>query len=796
MLFMGWGLLTIWRLDPGFGIRQLGWFILACSSLYFLLFYGIGLRWIRRYRYLWITLGLFLMALTLLFGTHPGGGSPRLWLGCCGFYFQPSEALRLLLVAFLASFLADRLTFAGVMRGSWDTRTWLPLILIWLLSFTLLVVQRDLGTGMLFLALLTMLLYLVLDRWQVLAVAGAFGVIGGLLGFYLFNVVTVRVEAWLNPFADPLGGSYQIIQSLIAVASGGIFGRGLGLGSPGFVPAIHTDFIFTAITEEHGLLGALVLIGLWGLWLSRVLSGVLRQREPFAALLSAGLGFSLGLQAMLIVGGNFRVFPLVGITLPFTSYGGSSLLISSISLGMLLLLSQDQESNARFRAPLRRLHFGMIITWSVIAIFLGWWILVRGPELTARGDNPRWAVDNRYSMRGSIFDRDGQVLAETVGTIGTLERVYPQPDAAPIVGYDLFPYGQTGMEETLDGILRGVELQDEWDLARNMVLRGVSLSGSDTRLTLDIELQHLAMQMLADQQGAIVLIDADTGELLSAASAPSYNTNQLENEWSVLINDPLAPLLNRAVQGQYQPGTTLAPFILARSIENGWITLETTVGELAQIVPIDGERLMCATPPEPIRAPDFGDVLRFGCPYPLLELVVDHDPDAFTEMITTFGLVQSIDTELPGEGDDVRFLVTKQELGLAGVGQASLTISPLQLARAFAAFSAGGTMPEIRVVDAVRGQGGEWERYEDSNPSQQVLQVDTAAKIRSALGTDDHFGYKALAIAGESLGWYLGGIRGLAGNYVIVVVLEGGSPTEAAQIGEQLLDSVQAPSIP
>jgi cell division protein FtsW (lipid II flippase) len=796
MLFMGWGLLTIWRLDPGFGIRQLGWFLLACSSLYFLLRYGRGLRWIRRYRYLWISLGLLLMALTLLFGTHPGGGSPRLWLGCCGFYFQPSEALRLLLVAFLASYLADRLTFANVTQSSWDFRTWLPLILIWLLSFSLLVVQRDLGTGMLFLALLTMLLYLVLDRWQVLVIAGVLGVIGGLLGFYLFDVVTVRVEAWLNPFADPLGGSYQIIQSLITVASGGLFGRGMGLGSPGFVPAIHTDFIFTAITEEHGLLAALALIGLWGLWLSRVLSGVLRQREPFAALLNAGLGFSLGLQAMLIVGGNLRVFPLVGITLPFTSYGGSSLLISTVSLGMLLLLSQDQESSARFRLPLQRLHTGMIVTWTFIAVFLGWWTLVRAPTLIARGDNPRWAIDSRYSKRGSIFDRDGQVLAETVGSIGTFERVYPQPDAAPIVGYDLFPFGQTGLEETLDGILRGIELQDEWDLARNMLTRGVTLPGSDARLTLDIQIQQLAMQLLAEQKGAIVLLDADTGELLSAASAPSYNSNQLEDEWSALINDPNAPLLNRAVQGQYQPGTALAPFILAWSIENGSITLESTVDELAQTIAIDGERLSCATQPEPLRNPDFGDVLHFGCPYPVMELVVANGADAYNEIITAFSLVQPIDAELQDEGGVVQPLETKRELDMAGIGQATLTITPLQLARAFATLGTEGASPEIRLVDAVRLSGGEWVQYEDSDPSKQVLHADTVAQIRSALGTDNHFGYEALAIAGESLGWYLGGVRGLTGNYVIVVVLEGGLSSEAARIGERLLESVQTSSIP
>lgn len=796
MLFMGWGLLTIWRLDPGFGLRQSGWFMLAICCLYFLLAYGRDLGWIRRYRYLWITLGLFLMALTLFLGTHPGGGSPRLWLGCCGFYFQPSEALRLLLVAFLAAFLADRLPFKAFAQGTWQLQAWLPLLFIWLLSFSLLVVQRDLGTGMLFLALLTMLLYLVLDRWEIIAIATVLGFAGGVLGFYLFDVVNVRVAAWLNPFADPLGGSYQIVQSLITAASGGLFGRGLGLGSPGFVPAIHTDFIFTAIVEEHGLLAGLVMIGLWGIWLSRIMSSASRQREPFAALLTAGLGFSLGLQAMLIIGGNLRVFPLVGITLPFTSYGGSSLLVSCLSLGMLLLLNHGQDISTPFRAPLLRLHSGMVIAIGFLAVFLGWWTLVDAPELKARDDNPRKAVDSRYSLRGSIVDRNGQLLAESSGSVGSYVRSYPEPAAAPLVGYDLFPYGQAGLEESLDGILRGVERQNEWRIAWSEILRGVSPTGLDVRLTLDMELQRHAMELLSNQRGAIILLDANSGELLSAASAPSYDANKLEDQWSDLISDPNSPLLNRALQGNYQPGLALAPFIIAWSLENQWISMETPVKDLNRSLAIDGEEITCATPPSGLNNPDYGDVLIYSCPGPIRDLVQEFGIEAYIQTVNQFRFVTPVSPE------SVEGNVADQQISLnagfemAAIGQSTLTVTPVQVAQALATLIGDGTRPELQIVDAIRGEGGQWERYADTDLPLALILPETSAEIRSSQGGEDQFSYLASALAGEPLGWFLGGTRGIGGDFAVVVVLENGSPVKAAEVGTALLERVRARSLP
>jgi len=164
-------------------------------------------------------------------------------------------------------------------------------------------------------------------------------IVGAAISYFLFDVVRLRVEAWLDPFADPSGRSFQIVQSLIAVANGGLFGRGFGGGAPTVIPVVHSDFVFAAIVEEWGLLGGVAAIALLLLLVSRGLRLALLSQGNFRRLLAGGLAALLGLQSVLIVGGVIKVLPLTGVTLPFLSYGGSSLLINFIIAGLLLKLS-------------------------------------------------------------------------------------------------------------------------------------------------------------------------------------------------------------------------------------------------------------------------------------------------------------------------------------------------------------------------------------------------------------------------------------------------------------------------
>lgn len=348
MFLGGWGLALVWRLAPAFGPRQIAWLVLSIAAMIGVSFAPGDLRWLRRYRYLWLLGGLALTALTLLFGVNPSGGREELWLGCCGVYFQPSEILKLLLVTFLAAYLAEkRLLITSDSRRvagiRLPTAYILPLLLMWGFSMVLLISQRDLGTSSLFLIVFLVMLYLASGEWAYLATGGVMLIASGALGYWLFDVVRIRIDAWLNPWIDSSGRSYQIVQSLIALAAGGLFGRGPGLGAPTVIPVVHSDFVFAAVAEEWGVLGAVGLLGIFAALVFRGLRCAATARGPFRLLLAAGLSVLIGVQGWLIAAGVARLIPLTGVTLPFVSYGGSSLLANFIAIGLLLRISEDSN---------------------------------------------------------------------------------------------------------------------------------------------------------------------------------------------------------------------------------------------------------------------------------------------------------------------------------------------------------------------------------------------------------------------------------------------------------------------
>ncbi len=359
-LLSGFGLVVIWRLTPPFGLRQTAWLAVATAALLGLVLLPGDLRWLRRFRYTWLAAGLLLTALTLFLGVNPSGQGDRLWLGCCGLYLQPAEILKILLVVFLASYLSDRREqlFATIAPGTWSDgsprpRAWvyfMPMVLMWGFSALILISQRDLGMSTLFFGVFIVMLYLASGQISYVLAGAALLGLAALLGYALFDVVRLRVEAWWNPWADPSGRSYQIVQSLIALAAGGLTGRGPGLGVPGVIPVAHSDFIFAAIAEEWGLLGVLAVVGLLAAVVFRGLRIALEATNLFGQLLAGGLAALLALQAFLIMGGVIKLTPLTGLTLPFLSYGGSSLVSAFVMIGLLLRLSSPDDRWQRPRS--------------------------------------------------------------------------------------------------------------------------------------------------------------------------------------------------------------------------------------------------------------------------------------------------------------------------------------------------------------------------------------------------------------------------------------------------------------
>jgi cell division protein FtsW (lipid II flippase) len=566
-LLSGWGMLTIWRLSPYFGLRQSLWLFASLCALTLGLRLPSNLSYLRRYKYIWLTSGLLLTALTLVFGTNPTGpGLPRLWLGCCGFYLQPSEPLKLLLIVYLSSYLATSFPTPAERRnnGEGSFRFTLasisPTLLMSGLAMLLLIVQRDLGTAVVFLFLYAVIVYLATgNRWIILA-SGLVVLISALTGYLLFDVVRLRLEAWFNPWLDPSGRSFQIVQSLLAVASGGVFGRGPGLGNPGLVPVPHSDFIFAAIAEESGLVGAFGLLILLALLAVRGLDIALHAPDAFRRCLAAGLTAHLVAQSVLIIGGNLRLLPLTGVTLPFVSYGGSSLLTSFLSLLFLLQISRREDTppyplpSARPYLQLGGLLFAGLVGASLVS---GWWAIVRGPDLLTRTDNVRRAIADRFVPRGTLLDRNNQPLALTIGQPGTYIRRVLYPDLSPVLGYNSPVYGQSGLEASFDLYLRGQKGYPGLTLWWSSLQYGQPPPGLDLRTSLDLDMQRTADQLLGSHPGALVLLNAKSGEILAMASHPTFDANQLTEQWQTLVTDPSSPLLDRASLGRYSAGDLL-----------------------------------------------------------------------------------------------------------------------------------------------------------------------------------------------------------------------------------------------
>ncbi len=560
-LLTGWGMLSIWRLIPEFGIRQSMWIIVS-AGLFIL---GIGsprnLDLLRRYKYIFLFSGLFLTALTLFFGSNPGGSGPRLWLGCCGLYFQPSEPLKLLLIVYLAAYFADRLPI----------RTHLfplifPTFVLTGVALTILLIQRDLGTASIFIFLYASMLYFASGKKRLLLGSLGLLAVAGLVGYFFVGIIHARLDSWLDPWADPAGRSYQIIQSLLAVANGGLLGRGPGLGSPGLVPVAISDFIFTTISEESGLVGTFALFGILGILVTRGFLIAVKAASNFRRLLAAGLTTYLGAQSILIIGGNLRLLPLTGVTLPFVSYGGSSLLTSFLALLILLQISNEvDEEPAALPKPQPYLSMAGLLWAGLLACALvnGWWALMRSDDLLTRTDNARRSIADRFVKRGAIFDRNNQAINVTTGEAGDFIRIYNVPELSSISGYTHPVFGQAGLEESLDPYLRGLQGNPALLIFWNQLLYGEPPPGLNVRTSLDLGIQSQADALLGSHTGALVLLNAQTGEILAMASHPTFDANHLDEIGNALTQDENSPLLNRAIQGRYPAQGVFQPFLLA-----------------------------------------------------------------------------------------------------------------------------------------------------------------------------------------------------------------------------------------
>lgn len=338
----------------GVGGRQLAWTLAAVAGAAVLLFVVRDHRTVSRYAY---TLGLTGIVLVMIPAVLPARFSEvnnaKLWIILPGVgQIQPGEFAKLLLVSFFAYYLvrkrevlslaSRRILGIDFPRG----RDLGPVLAVWVLSLAVLVLEKDLGTALLYFGMFVVILYIATERvsWLIIGLLLFFG--GAFLAYFLGGTIEgpflnfhTRVDIWLDPFAEPDDRGYQLVQSLLGLGSGGLFGAGPGGGEPGIVPEVHNDFIVAGLGEEIGLTGLTALLAIYLVIAERGVQAGLQVRDSFGKLLAGGLAFTLGLQVFVIVGGVSKLIPLTGQTTPFLSAGGSSLMANWLLVAMLLRIS-------------------------------------------------------------------------------------------------------------------------------------------------------------------------------------------------------------------------------------------------------------------------------------------------------------------------------------------------------------------------------------------------------------------------------------------------------------------------
>jgi peptidoglycan glycosyltransferase len=350
----GIGFVTISRLAPDLPESQQHlariqslWVAVAVGAFVLTLIVVRNTRLLERYRYTFALLGVGFLLLPLLPGIGETVNGARLWVGIGPLHFQPGEIAKVLLVIFFAAYLADNreLLAAGSVRiGRFFVpalRHLGPLALAWGFSILVMVYEKDLGSSLLFFGVFAAMLYMATGRLYYLLVGLVLFMLGAAVAYVAFGHVQLRVDTWLDPWQDPGDSGFQIIQSWFAFGTGGFAGTGLGLGNPYKIPNAATDFVFSAIGEELGLIGTVaVLIGFM-LLIGSAFRIAVDGNRPFSKLFAAGIATTIGLQTVIILGGVMRVIPLTGITLPFVSYGGSSLVANFVALALLMRVSDE-----------------------------------------------------------------------------------------------------------------------------------------------------------------------------------------------------------------------------------------------------------------------------------------------------------------------------------------------------------------------------------------------------------------------------------------------------------------------
>lgn len=549
------GFIMLARLSMAKANRQ--FLILVVGTIMISVIPFIMKKWkaLRKFAWVYGIAGVILLLVVLIRAESSYGA--KLAIEVLGISFQPSEFVKISYVFFIAAMFEVRNDIRQVIKTG----------ILAAVHILILVASNDLGSALIFSLVFVLMVYAATQKPVYLFGGLVAGAAASYVAYFFFSHVQTRVTAWIDPWSVIESKGYQIAQSLFAIGTGGWLGMGLSEGAPSQIPVVEEDFIFSAIAEELGGLVAVCVIFICMGCLLLILNIALQMRSNFYRYMALGLACEYGIQVFLTIGGAMKLIPSTGVTLPFVSYGGSSLLSSLVMYGIIqglyisetdkrsLKKTEEKTSENRALYLVMYLFIGLFV---LMPSYLAYFLIGESREVINNPYNLRQENFSKKVVRGSILTSDGETIAKTeTDEEGTETRVYPFANLfSHVVGYS--QSGKDGLEKVYNFSLLTSDIPVYEKIANGFA--DVKDDGNQLVTTLNYTLQKAASDALDGETGAVVVMEPATGKILAMVSKPDYDPNQIEAIWESLSDNPQdskqSYLLNRAAQGLYPPGST------------------------------------------------------------------------------------------------------------------------------------------------------------------------------------------------------------------------------------------------
>ncbi len=741
----------------------------------------------RKYGYFYAILGILALGVVLLFGTYVNGAKLNLTIG--PFSIQPSEFVKLSYVLFLASVLSKKANFSNIISSG----------IIAAIHVGILVLSKDLGTALIFCIVYIFIVYIASGK--------SFYLFGGLLigsgavivAYKLFDHVATRVDAFINPWPLIDDKGYQITQSLFAIATGGNFGMGIYQGMPETIPVVEEDFIFSAICEEYGVLFGIGLILVIISTFIMLIKIAFSCKDNFYKLTVAGFAVLYVFQVFLTIGGAIKFIPSTGVTLPFISYGRSSIVAMYLMFFASVGIEMNQEKVHRIRknevtilktsnkyAYRTTIIFSTLMSFMIVFLFI--FSTFKGEAIINNPYNKRYIVLEKKIDKGKILSRTYDVLAETkVDDNGDKYRYYPYGEIfAHVVGR--CEYGLDGLEAAYNYDL----LEENMNIFSKIFceLNNVKLQGNNIITTLDTNLQSESYEALGDDSGSIIVMDANTGELLVMVSKPSYNPNSVIEDWELISENNTGALLNRAINGLYTPGSTFKLFTMLEYFNEYRDSYKNYEYYCEGITHLSGFSMQCSNKTAHGKC-DLKRSLAKSCNCSFVNIgkLIDKNNLQILCDRLLFNTELDFDFDCKNSIFEISNDSTEFDIAQTVIGQGKTLVTPMHMAIIMNAIANEGVAMKPTLVSGISDYAGnivesfdfvEYKKIFDKNESdilKEYMRDVVVSGTASKLNSEEYTAYGKTGTAqidnnGNANSWFTGFLKKDNETYVIVVVVE------------------------